>query len=136
MRKKQVVYGFLALFTVWPIVHVALTRVYGLNPWKLAGWGMYSKPPLPNPTIELTGRGSADAPYTGVGMDGPLQAKAGEFLNRTYWLGELVEPGAVARAVFARYPRLQELRITVSRSEMIAASGMVEEVQRRYEYHR
>lgn len=35
--------AFLVLLTVWPVTHLVLSRTSGLNPWKLMGWGMYSK---------------------------------------------------------------------------------------------
>ena len=38
----------LVAFTVWPAVHIGLVKAYGITPWKLAGWGMYSAPQLPS----------------------------------------------------------------------------------------
>jgi hypothetical protein len=34
--------AFAVLILLWPLVHMTLTRVTGLNSWKLGGWGMYA----------------------------------------------------------------------------------------------
>ena len=45
--KRSLVHVFLLVLAVWPAVHIGLVLRYDVNPWKLAGWGMYSAPQLP-----------------------------------------------------------------------------------------
>ena len=37
--------GFLCAFAFWPLIHQHLVIHHGVNPWKLAGWAMYSALP-------------------------------------------------------------------------------------------
>ena len=43
--KQRIALGFLFVFAFWPVVHQRLVANYGVNPWKLAGWAMYSALP-------------------------------------------------------------------------------------------
>ncbi len=42
--KRAIVRAFLVFFAAWPLVHAGLSARYGIDPWKLAGFGMYSVP--------------------------------------------------------------------------------------------
>lgn len=43
-RPGRAAAALLAAFFAWPAVHLSLVAAADLNPWKLAGWGMYSVP--------------------------------------------------------------------------------------------
>ena len=45
--KRVLLQAGLVAFALWPAVHIGLVKGYDLNPWKLAGWGMYSAPQIP-----------------------------------------------------------------------------------------
>ena len=38
--KQAVVHAALVALTVWPALHIGMVKLYDVNPWKLAGWGM------------------------------------------------------------------------------------------------
>ena len=60
--KRTFVLALLIAFTLWPAVHLTLVRVYGVNPWKLGGWGMYAVPQL-QPSVRVFGlTASSQAP--------------------------------------------------------------------------
>ena len=46
-HKRILIHAFLIVFAIWPVVQIALVRIYDANPWKFAGWGMYSAPRIP-----------------------------------------------------------------------------------------
>ena len=50
--KIRIVAAMLTAFTVWPLVHYQLVRRYGLDPWKFAGWAMYTSPTY-MPKVEI-----------------------------------------------------------------------------------
>ncbi len=55
--KRSLVYAGMIGLAVWPALHIALVVEYGVNPWKLAGWGMYSAPQIA-PEVRLFGLAS------------------------------------------------------------------------------
>ena len=58
----------LVALTIWPLLHLCLVEAFDVNPWKLAGWGMYSAPQLPG-HLRIFGRGAdgADASARPIG---------------------------------------------------------------------
>lgn len=112
--KKALVYGFLAVLTAWPAVHIWLVENYGLSSWKLAGWGMYATPRPKFVGMEIYFRGSEDTGYqrfretTGAAGDA-----ARTFLDRYRWLGKLAFPDEFARAMLAMNPGWSQIKVVV-----------------------
>jgi len=42
--KRRIVQAFLLLFALWPMLQFGAVVRYGVDPWKLFGWAMYSVP--------------------------------------------------------------------------------------------
>ena len=45
--RKAVIFGLLALHTVWIANHLRLVYQDRINPWRLGGYGMYTRPNSP-----------------------------------------------------------------------------------------
>ena len=61
--------AIVSLMVLWPLVHMPLSRVYRINPWKLGGFGMFAAPGdldggvhVGVVVFETTGAGSAALP--------------------------------------------------------------------------
>jgi len=131
----MVVSGVLAVFTVWPFVHMYLVSTYDLSPWKLAGWGMYAAPRPNYRGMEIFGRPTGAPEMEKLGAPSPaLSAEAGRFLERFRWLRQLAKPDDLVEAVRAEHPHWDEVRVVVFRSHVEPDTGMVVLKEFAYEY--
>jgi nitrate reductase NapE component len=55
--KQRAVIVFVVVFGLWPVIHIGLSFGFGVNPWNLAGWGMYAAPQFPAEVL-VTCRGA------------------------------------------------------------------------------
>jgi nitrate reductase NapE component len=134
--KRRIVQAWLIAFAVWPAVHIGLVKAWGVNPWKLMGWGMYSAPQMP-----------AELRISGVRTDGStvsltdelpedLDADRYAFLRARLGLGSLVRPARLARAIFDRDPSLEGLTIDVDQPVLDRRTGLIDVRTSRYTYRR
>ncbi len=126
-RTKTTVVGTaLVLLTLWPLVHIGLVKRYGISPWKLAGWGMYSAPRSRSLGMEVFGAPSAGGPLEQLTAPAPaVRDEAGRYLERHRWLRRLVRPTALAAAVAAAHPEWREVKVVVFEPDLVPATGMV-----------
>lgn len=126
-RSKSTVLGVaLVALTLWPLVHIGLVRRYGLSPWKLAGWGMYSAPRSRSLGMEVFGRPAGGGPLVHLTNPPPaVRDAAGPYLERHRWLHRLARPHALAAAIAAAEPGWDDVTIAVFEPELDRASGMV-----------
>lgn len=117
--------GLVAL-TVWPLLHIYLVKRYDLSPWKLFGWGMYATPRFADAGMEVYGRRRDGGGFEHLSAPAPsLRGPGIEFLNRYKWLRGLASSDAFARDVLALHPEWDQVKIVVSRPELVASTGMV-----------
>jgi hypothetical protein len=125
-RKRQVVLGLLLAFTVWPVAHIALVKVYDVNPWKLAGWGMYSAPQL-QPHLRVFGLTPDDVGvYELSTAPAEVVPVLDEFLERRRVLRNLARPDEVARALLDAYSAIDGVRLVVVQPTLNRRTGMIE----------
>jgi hypothetical protein len=124
--KRSLVHAGLIVFALWPAVHIGLVKTWGVNPWKLAGWGMYSAPQIP-PELRIH-------PLTVLTPD--LEATRLEFLRARLGLGNLARPTRLARALLDRYPAIDGVSIEVVQPVLNRRTGIVAERTTTYEYRR
>jgi hypothetical protein len=134
--KRIVVYAFLVAFTLWPLVHIGLVKRYDVNPWKLAGWGMYSAPQLPAWLQLFALTSDSVGIYELQTVQPALQPAVDEFLRRRWGLRQLVEPDDLARAMLDYYPGIDGVRIVVVQPFLDRHTGMIEERTFTYGYRR
>jgi hypothetical protein len=124
--RARIVYAGLALFTLWPAVHIGLVERYDLSPWKLAGWGMYSTPRFDLAGMEVYGRGSQNEEFEKLTVPTPeLREEATRFLERYRWLRRLARPDAFVRLVKEQNPAWREVRVVIYQPTLDRESGMV-----------
>jgi hypothetical protein len=134
--KGLLVVAALATLTVWPLVHTHLVRRYGVNPWKLGGWGMYAAPAILPSGMEIFGR-AGSGPFEQLSAPSPgLLAAGNDVLARHRWLGRLTPTRPLADRVFAERPAWTELRMVVHQPVLDRHSGMIEASEIVYEHRR
>jgi len=134
--KQRVVLGGLLAFTLWPVVHIALVKVYDVNPWKLAGWGMYSAPQL-QPHMRVFGLTPDDVGvYELSTAPAEVVPVLDDFLERRRVLRNLVRPDDVAGALLDAYSAIDGVRLVVVQPTLNRRTGMIEGVETAYDYSR
>ncbi len=103
----------LALYFLWPLVHQQLVLRYRIDPWKLAGWAMYTAPSA-RVRINLVGLG-ADGRRVRIDPRSPaeLAVVLEDFDARRQTLGLFVEPDGVVRKLVEIYPDYREWSVVV-----------------------
>jgi len=134
--KRTAVHLALALITLWPLAQMALVRRYAVNPWKLAGWGMYSAPQMPASVYIVAHTSDAVGAYELSTLQPELQPALAEFLRARLGLGELVEPKALGRALLDYYPAIDGVSIEIVQPRLDRGSAMIEERSTTYRYDR
>lgn len=132
--KRRVLLVGLALFTLWPLLHIYLVIHFNLSAWKLAGWGMYATPRPSFSGIAVFGR-RPGGQFEEVRSAPPAwQALASQFLERQRWLGQLIRPTQLAGWFRQEMPELADFRIVVYSPTLDRQSGMIVVRQFTYDY--
>jgi hypothetical protein len=112
--KRRLVGGFLIAFGLWPLVHWGLVRVYDVDPWKLAGWAMYTAPGAMK-TVRVTrierGGGFETLDFARYGPE--EQRAVDRFRERRRVLGRLASSEPLARTMLALHPDWEGVAISV-----------------------
>jgi hypothetical protein len=134
--RKRTVACLILLYFVWPFVHQQLVLHYRINPWKLAGWAMYTTM-KPGVRLRLAGahegneRATLDAHATPE-----LAAAVARYRMRRRALGLFADPAPVARSVARAHPEQQGWVLIVDEFGL-AADGWIRSVHRsEYRYRR
>lgn len=121
---------------MWPAVHIGLVARYDVNPWKLAGWGMYSAPQL-LPYVRVSGLTPDEVGVYELRTIRPeLQPARDEFLRARLGLGRLVRPDRFARTLLDHYTAVEGVIVEVVQPVLRPRTGIIEEESTRYEYLR
>lgn len=134
-RKRQVLTAGLIAFALWPLVQIALVHRFGVSPWKLAGWGMYSTPRIAPGIGVLVQRGEEEpAPMTDVPAD--VLTACAEYAPKRLWLRDLAPPDAIGALILARLPAYERVTITIYQPVLDTETGMVRTEAETYSYQR
>jgi len=134
--KRRAIHAGLLLLTLWPLAHLGLAVGFGLNPWKLAGWGMYAVPQIP-PTLRIVAHTPDElGSYELQTLPADLLPAAEAFLLARLGLGRLVQPREFARALLEFYPAIDGVTIEVIQPVLDRKSALIEETSASYRYDR
>ena len=134
--KRRLVHVALACFTLWPLAHMGLVRGWGVNPWKLAGWGMYSAPQIPAELRLFGMTPDAIGEYEIHDLPDEVEPFAARFLRSRLGLGRLARPDALAEGLLDAWPAITGVRVEVIQPVLEPKSGIVRDVSNAYEYRR
>ena len=132
--KRRAVHLALAAFALWPVVQIGLVRAYDVNPWKLAGWGMYAVPQIPA-RVHVWGL-TAKESYEVGSLPPETQRSLDTFLERRRGLRGLARPTALGKQMLAHYSAIEGIRIVVIQPRLNPRTGLIEERATTYEYRR
>ena len=135
--KRRLLFAWLVLFALWPLVHHGLVRTYDMSPWKLNGWAMYCRPSLPvTMTIALLD-GEEEIGVIGDQIPEPARVEVDRFQDRYPQLGDLAPPDAALEAILTEAPPSADgAVISVQKLELSPESDRLRVQMRRYELHR
>ncbi len=132
--KKRLVGLLLGLVTLWPLVHGTLVVRYGVNPWKLGGFGMYSVP-QPKPEVEVfIAEGQAWVPSRTAHWSEESRAELRRFLGNRSALGQLATPHKLAEALLRDRNLVPAVAIVVVEPRLDLSSGLIVANRTRFEY--
>lgn len=134
--QRAVLLGVLAAVGLWPLVHRALVARYDINPWKLAGFAMYSVPTPPVQVVLFEKAGKGLRPLDEQALPGAASIELQRFRRTRYALGDLARPDGVGRAVLAARPDLAWVVIATQRMQLDPATARMTSVRSQYTYHR
>jgi hypothetical protein len=133
--KQWVGVVLLAVVAVWPAVHHGLYRRYGIDPWKLCGFAMYTRPHAAHQLQVLEVRDGEARPLR---VRSPRLAAEAEHLGRQRGaLGELGSPDRLGRMVLAELPDVDHVRLVLQRVDFDCRTTRLDRVETRtYDYTR
>jgi len=134
--KQSSVHAVLIAFALWPLAHIGLVKARDVNPWKLAGWGMYSAPQIPAKVRISCFTPDDVGVYPLRTLPPELETARYEFLRARLGLGQLAEPRELAQAILDRYSTIDGVSIEVAQPVLNPRTGIVFEEITTYEYRR
>lgn len=133
--KKRLGLVLLVAVALWPAVHYGLYRRYGIDPWKLCGFAMYTRPHAAHRLEVLEVRDGEARPLRVVSPT--LAAEADRLGRRRGALGELGSPDRLARMILAELPDVGHVRLVLHRVDFDCRSTRLDRVESRsYDYER
>ena len=114
--KIRIVAAMLTAFAVWPLLHYRLVSRYGLDPWKFAGWAMYTAPSyLPKVEIfELRDGVRVKIPLIGARLEAAAATHQRFRIEALQW-GRLASADALASQVRAGLATREPIEIVITR---------------------
>lgn len=135
IKRSVVLWGMLAV-TLWPAVQIGLVKRYDVNPWKLAGWGMYAVPRLQGDVRILAQTPDEVGTYELSTIPEELDRPLLDFLYRRRGLGFLARPDDLAQALLDHYTAIDGVTILYVKPEVDAHTGMIVQQTTTYDYPR
>lgn len=134
--KRRLALALLAALALWPLLHRGLVARYDLNPWKLAGFAMYTTPTPPVLVVVLHDAGGRLAPLDERGLPEATRRALDRFRSERHALGRLRRPDDLARALFRARPDLPALVVLVQRMRLDPATARMTSTRERFVYTR
>lgn len=134
--KRRIVRVAIGAFLIWPIVHFSLVRLYGADPWRLGGWGMYVVPQLDTFVQARELDGDRESLISPDSLADSSLALLMAYQHRWEALGRLATPDAVARDLLGGRPGVEGVVIATRRWRFQAELAMFSQEDVRYLYRR
>jgi len=124
--KRRAVGIFLLLFALWPLLQFGLTQHYGVSPWKLFGWAMYSVPGAMKTVrvVAITDEGLRRLSLRSYTSQ--EQEIVDTFRQHRQALGRLASPEPLAAGMLELHPEFDGVVVAVLSLEIARDSGWLE----------
>jgi hypothetical protein len=133
--KRRTVAALLVVFAVWPLAHYFVVAHYGLDPWKFAGWAMYTQPSF-LPTVEvfeLREGARVKTPLIGSRLE-PAAAEQRRLREAALRWGRLVDTDELAALARAGLGTNEPLEIVITRFRIDRRSARLTATRTSYLY--
>lgn len=134
--RTRAVVCVIAFVAVWPLVHRGLVAAYDVNPWRLAGWAMYTTPMPPVLVVAFEPRGEDGVPIDQRTLPLFAQQVLLEFRRNRHALGNLLRPDDFAAQVLEARTDLTEVVILVQRMVLDPGTAHMKARTMHYRYGR
>jgi len=133
--KRRAVGIALLLLATWPLVHYQLVQRYDLDPWKFAGWAMYTRPSfLPAVDVfELRDGERVKVPLIGSRLEAAGREQERLREAALYW-GQWVDPDELARRARHGLATSEPIEIVITRYFIDSESDRTSASRRSYLY--
>jgi hypothetical protein len=118
--RRRAIVAITAATILWPLAHLVLVARFGVDPWELFGWAMYSQP-APRVSVRVdVERGGEKGPLRAMGE---LRGQLRDWARRRSTLGRLASPDPLAGRIFASDPTIDAAVVVVRRLELDRKTG-------------
>lgn len=124
--KQAIALAVLACAALWPGLHFALYRNYGIDPWRLCGWAMYARPRSAQQLSLFTLQGDGATQVSNLPPQ--LRQRTEAAIARRGALGELTNFDDIAPDLLAAFPRADGIRLVLRRTDFDCRSGRLDKV--------
>jgi hypothetical protein len=116
---------------LWPLAHRCLVASYGIDPWKLGGFAMYTTYSTSLTALfEVTPSGFTLVNEAKLPVEG--QRAFADFRAQRSALGTLRSPDDAVRAIYSQRPDLENLLVVVQRMWLDPEDGHIRSSKLRY----
>lgn len=117
--KRRILGGLIVAFALWPLCQYALVLRYGVDPWKLFGFAMYSVPgPMKTVRIIEISRSGHFRVLDFQAYTPEEQVLVDTFRERRSALGRLQSADALAAGMLALHPEFEGVEVVVVSLEL------------------
>lgn len=116
----------LVALMLWPALHYALYRNFGIDPWRLCGWAMYARPRSAQHLTLFALHGTSETQVTSLPPGLRQQTEAA--IARRVALGSLATFDSLAPALLAGLPDADGVRLVLRRTAFDCRSGKLDQV--------
>ena len=134
--KRRFVVALVAVVFVWPLIHRVLVAQYGINPWKLGAWAMYTTPVPPVVVVTLAPSGGKPAVLDERTLPVWTRQRLARFRAQRHALGTLRRPDDVGQAILAARPDLAWAVVLVETLRLDPRTALMVSSLDRYTYER
>ena len=104
MKRRALKVGLVA-FALWPVVQWGLASSYGVSPWKLGGWAMFTAPQFPVGVTPFEVRGDQLVPITDARLTPELRHEVRRLAGYRRTIGRFASSDRLAKALYKERPQ-------------------------------
>ncbi len=135
--KRKVIFIFLVILLIWPMIHHLLVIKYDINVWKFFGLSMYCVKIFDSHiSIYETKAHSNKAPIDIEKLPESIKQKIQKFQSQRELYGKFLSPYSLAILLFEHQPQANHIVFEIEILEINKKTARIQSRMDRYEYSR